>query len=252
MTGAALQTSQLFRACHVLFGPEISASLDFIRYLQLPGLKAAFRKKALETHPDRAVLLALQAPDLERRFKEVHAAYRDLSDYLENPLKFRLIHDVPQKPRPGQKGRTRGQSSDWSYEKYCHTFSGRIVPERELLFGRYLFYHGLISYKHLIDAIVWQKIQRPAVGKLALRWRWLHDADVTEILRRRRVGEKFGECALRCEYLTDQKIRALLSRQRFLQPRIGKYFVEKGILSTAAVETMAEKLRQHNWHFRGR
>lgn len=253
-----INTSQLFNACHVLFGPEIDISIDFINYLQKPGLKAAFRRKALETHPDRAVSLAVQTIDLEKQFKEVNAAYRDLSDYLENPLKFRLIDDYGRKDRktyaPGAPFRQKNQArqADWVYEKYRRAPFQEAMPKREFLFGRYLYYHGLISYKALIDAIIWQKVQRPLIGHLAQQRRWLYDNQIKDILKQRQLGEKFGECALRCSYLTSYELDMLLGRQRLLQPRIGKYFVEKRILSAEAVERMAEKLRRHNWKYKSR
>ena len=256
MTETELQTSQLLNACYILFGPEIDVSMDFIHYLKMPGLKAAFRKKALETHPDRSVSLAVQPIDLEKQFKEVSAAYRNLSDYLKNPQNFILVDDASRKERSGPaKGtyqRPKGpfKSANWTYEKHQRSFFKKTMPEREYLFGRYLYGHGLISYKQLIDAIIWQKVQRPLIGHLARRWNWLYDHDIAEILKRRQLGEKFGECALRCSYLTSFELSMLLGRQRLLQPRIGKYFVEKKILSASAIERMAAQLRRHNWKYK--
>ena len=233
----------------------MDVSLDFIQYLQMPGLKAAFRKKALETHPDRAAFLELQAPDLEDQFKQVNAAYRDLSNYLENPLKYVLIDDSARSRQPyrsqGTYHRPRSHPRPhWPRDKQTRTSFTGMGPGVKCLFGRFLYYNGLISYQQLIDAIVWQKAQRPAIGSLAMRWHWLCDRDIRDILAKRRFGERFGECALRYGYLTPDKIRMLLSRQNLLQPRIGKYFVEKRILSVMSVESMAEKLRRHNWQCR--
>jgi len=258
MREAELPTHQLLHACRILFGPQIDISPDFIKYLQMPGLKAAFRKKALETHPDRSVSLALQTADLEEQFKEVSAAYRALFDYLENPRKFRLVDDSRRKGhsfyagRAYQKPRTAPGAQDWAYQKYQQPCFKTSLPERAFLFGRYLHHQGLISYKQLIDAIIWQKVQRPLIGHLARRWRWLHDQDIADILKRRQWGEKFGECALRNSYLTPHELVLLLGRQRLLQPRIGKYFVEKRILTVSTVESMAEALRRHNWKYRSR
>jgi hypothetical protein len=255
-------TSQLYDACHVLFGPEIEVSADFLRYLQMSGLKAVYRKKALETHPDRAMALDCRPVDLEEQFKKVSAAYRDLHDYLENPLRFKLINDrsrnAPERPawkmHPWSRTQTkRTDCPPGGYNKQ-HFFKG-TVPKRVLLFGQYVYYQGVISYRQLIDAIVWQKIQRPLIGHIAVRWEWLYEDDVSQILKQRRWGEKFGESALRGGYLTAEELRIILTRQRILQPRIGRYFTEKRILSSPFVEKMAEGLRHHNrqWnslHFR--
>ena len=253
-----IHTSQLFNACHVLFGTEIDVSLDFIRYLQMPGLKAAFRKKALETHPDRAVTLSIQTIDLEKQFKEVNAAYRDLLVYLENPMQFRLIDDSLRKERYGRPPAThtwpqhRPKPYNWGFEKSRRPPQKENIPLRTFLFGRYLFYHDLISYKQLIDAIIWQKVQRPLIGNLAQKWNWLKQEEIGDILKQRQLGERFGECALRRHYLTSYKLSVLLGRQRLLQPRIGQYFVNMRILKATEIERMAENLRRHNWKCRSR
>ncbi len=253
-----LAASQLYNACHVLFGSEIDVSADFLRYLEMPGLKAVYRKKALETHPDRAMALDCQSPVLEERFKEVNAAYQELRDYLENPRQFKVIDDRFRKwqyhssqkmrPRPKAQANRQDPPSDGFYSRF---FKG-VVPKRELLFGQYIYYYGYISFRQLVDAIVWQKFQRPLIGKLATRWGWLYEDDVIRILRERQRGEKFGEAALRGGYLTAERLRIILGRQRMLQPRIGKYFVEKKILPVSLVEAMAEQSRRHNRQYRPR
>ena len=120
------------------------------------------------------------------------------------------------------------------------------------MFGQYVYYYGYISFRQLIDAIIWQKFQRPLIGKIAVRWGWLYEDDVRQILQERQRGEKFGEAALRGGYLTPDRLRVILGRQRMLQPRIGKYFVEKRILPVSLVETMAEQSRRHNRQYRSR
>ena len=248
--GTELSTSQLFNACNVLFGPEVSVSVDFLRYLEMPGLKAVYRKKALETHPDRAVALACPPFVLEEQFKEINAAYRELHDYLENPRRFTLIDDYSYKGH--RWSRTQAKKTDSSPEGFSYRFFTGTVPKRVLLFGQYVYYHGYISYRQLIDALVWQKMQRPLFGSIAVRWGWLDEDEVGAILGQRRRGEKFGESALRSGYLTSNELRIILSRQRMLQPRIGKYFVAQRILSVPVVETMVADLRRHNRLYRSR
>ncbi|TRZ76625.1 MAG: hypothetical protein D4R93_03030 [Deltaproteobacteria bacterium] len=253
-----LCSSQLYHACHVLFGWGIDVSADFLRYLQMTGLKAAYRERALETHPDRAVALSRPPTDLEERFKEVNAAYRELHDYLENPWRFTLT-DNPSWERayqPSERMRTRTgtqtKQTGASPEKVQrHVFTGTL-PKRVLLFGQFVYYSGYISYVQLIDAILWQKIRRPMVGHIALHRGWLHEDHIREILRHRNWGEKFGEVALRGGYLTPDELRKILVRQRLLQPRIGGYFVEKRLFTVSCVEKMAERLRRHNREFNRR
>jgi hypothetical protein len=246
---------QLHHACHVLFGPGIDVSTDFLRYLRMPGLKEAYRVRALETHPDRAMALSLPPADLEEKFKEVNTAYRELCDYLKTPWRFRLIddpfRDAPHQPSErmrtadGAQTRRTGASPDGAQPRF---FMGSL-PRRTFLFGQFAYYSGYISYRQLIDAILWQKIRRPMVGHIAMRWRFLYEDQIREILKHRRWGEKFGEVALRGGYLKPDDLRTILGWQRLLQPRIGLYFVEKKLLTVSVVEKMAEQLRRHNRKF---
>jgi hypothetical protein len=252
-----LRTSQLYDACHVLFGSDIDVSVDFLQYLQIPGLKAVYRRKALETHPDRAIALALPPVTLEEQFKKINSAYQELHDYLENPLRFQLIDDgFRRRPNPtshkmhGWSG-THSRQTDARSEARRPLYRG-TVPKRALLFGQYIYYYGYIAYRQLIDAIIWQRIQRPLIGNIAVRWKWLCEDDVREILKLRLRGEKFGESALRGGYLTPEELRIILGRQRVLQPRIGKYFVETKILTPSLVEKMAEGFRRHNRQYKSR
>ncbi len=250
-----LHASQLFNACHVLFGPEIDVSLDFLRYLQMPGLKAVYRKKALETHPDRAVALTLPQVILEEQFKRVNAAYQELHHYLANPLQFKLIDDNHRK-QPHPTSRKHAWAESKSGPSYAHPDRFRrhcikgVAPKRSLLLGQYIYHIGYISYRQLIEAIIWQRMQRPLIGKIAVHCKWLRKEEVKEILAKRRLGEKFGESALRNGYLSQEDVHILLRRQRLLQPRIGKYFVEKKILPHSLVEKLVERARLHNRLYR--
>lgn len=251
-----LRTSQLYDACHVLFGSDIDVSVDFLRYLQIPGLKAVYRRKALETHPDRAIALALPTVTLEEQFKKINSAYQELQDYLENPLRFKLMDDGFRKRPTSHKmhtwSGTQSRQTDSRSEAYRRQVYKGTVPKRALLFGQYIYYYGYIAYRQLIDAIIWQRIQRPLIGNIAVRCKWLYEDDVREILKQRLRGEKFGESALRGGYLTPEELRIILGRQRVLQPRIGKYFVEKRILTSSLVEKMAEGFGHHNRQYRSK
>jgi hypothetical protein len=250
-----LNPSQLHHACHVLFGSGIDVSADFLRYLRMPGLRAAYRERALETHPDRAMVLSRPSADLAERFKEVNAAYRELHDYLETLWRFGSTDDplYGSAYPPSDRMRTRTaahskQTGVSAEETQRHFFTG-AVPKRALLFCQFVYYSGYISYRQLIDALLWQKIRRPMVGRIALGRGLLNEGHIREILRHRERGEKFGEVALRGGYLTPDELRVILVRQRLLQPRIGGYFIEKRIFTVSYVEKMAERSRRHNRNF---
>ncbi len=59
----------------------MNASIDFLNYLQTGDLKTAYRKRALETHPDRALALGVHEGIMNEKFKEVKVAYEMLFFY---------------------------------------------------------------------------------------------------------------------------------------------------------------------------
>jgi hypothetical protein len=258
---------ELFNACSVLFGSDVNVTVDFLKYLQMSGLKAAYRKRALETHPDRAMALAEQPMSLEERFKEVNLAYSRLIEFIEYPWRFpleekdtfrrsRSAHTPVRRKRKEAASPTPRKAGRYSQQNMFRGFREHFwqcdLPGKRLLIGRFLYYSGIISSRALIEAIVWQKRQRPAVGIIATQWDWLDQRDILKILSQRRPNEKFGECALRRGYLNRYQLTLLLGRQRLLQPRIGVYFVEQNILNARQLESFVEKLRLHNrkyWRF---
>ena len=247
MDAAEVSRDDLFKACESLFGTDIDVSVEFLRYLKPAGVKAAYRKKALETHPDRAVLLEGQADFMETRFKEINLAYQLLQEFLSCPWKYSLdetgaIYKRRQSPvKPAARRKTHSPKTEPSYR-------GRM-PSRRLLFGQYLYYAGHISLASMIKAIVWQRLQRPSVGSIAASWGWIEGADILDVLRSRRYGEKFGECALRRGYISKDQLLLLLDRQRTIQPQIGGYFIEQGMLDSLQLYRAIAEMKKHNKKF---
>lgn len=246
MPAAEVSKQDLFKACESLFGTDIDVSVEFLRYLKPAGVKAAFRKKALETHPDRAIMLASQTDSLENRFKEINLAYQLLKEFLSHPWKYQLDEDgVISRRRKRPVGPTQKRTHDVTRET---KYSGRIPP-RKLLLGQYLYYSGNIALTTLIKAVVWQRLQRPSIGSIALQWDWIDPEDINDVLRNRRQGEKFGECALRRGYLSSYQLMLLLNRQKMVQPQIGRYFVEEKIIPAHKICKLIDELKGHNRKF---
>jgi len=244
---AEVSRDDLFKACESLFGTDIDVSVEFLRYLKPAGVKAAFRKKALETHPDRAVVLDGQTDFMETRFKEINLAYQLLQEFLGCPWKYSLdeagtIYKCRQQTvKPAARRKTHNHKTEPLYR-------GRM-PSRRLLFGQYLYYAGHISLASMIKAIVWQRLQRPSVGAIAASWGWIEGKDILDVLRSRRYGEKFGECALRRGYISKYQLLLLLDRQRTIQPQIGGYFVEQGMLNSLSLYRSIAEMKKHNKKF---
>lgn len=247
MPVSEVSKQDLFKACESLFGTDIDVSVEFLRYLKPAGVKAAYRKKALETHPDRAAVMDGKADFMEDRFKEVGLAYQLLCEFLAAPWKYslnesgRLYERKQPSPRPATPKKTGSQKVEPLYV-------GRM-PSRRLLFGQYLYYAGHISLSTLIKAIVWQRLQRPSFGAIAVSWGWLEGSDIINILRCRNYGEKFGECAFRLGCLSRYQLGRLLDKQKQVQPLIGKYFIEQNILSSAQVFQRIVDMKMYNKKF---
>ncbi|HOC59231.1 MAG: DnaJ domain-containing protein [Syntrophaceae bacterium] len=249
MLAAEVSKQDLFKACESLFGSDIDVSVEFLRYLKPSGVKAAYRRKAMETHPDRAAALDGHADFMADRFKEVSLAYQLLQDFLAAPWKYSLDESgtlYKRKP-PAERPADRRRETEPAPKVEPH-YAGRM-PSRRLLFGQYLYYAGHVSLSTLVKAIVWQRMQRPSVGAIAVSWGWLEGGDIGDILRNRRYGEKFGECAFRLGRLSRHQLAQLLEKQKQSQPLIGKYFMEQNILSAQDLFKRIVDMKVHNKKF---
>ena len=230
----------LINACHTLFGKDLFISKDFLWYLQPAGLKAAYRQKAKEAHPDRFNNLAPH--DRKQKtacFQEVNQAYDLLRSF------FNERKTTYEKPAPRPAARKH------SARKTAHSTPNhnafRRVPERTLEFGQYLYNRGLITYLQLIEALVWQRRQRPSIGQLAVNFGWLKSEDTDRVTRTRGTAySRFGERAVHLGLLSSGQVQVLLRHQRNLHQKLGEYFIEHKVLSKDEVEHLAQKLAEHN------
>lgn len=237
----ASSTADLFDACIVLFGSEIDVSIDFINYLQPEGLRAAYRKKVLETHPDRAITTGEDATRMNADFIRATTAYRTLSAVVMNGG-VPSLNDVARDDAGIHRDDSKNKPVREKEERF---FTGKI-PGRKLLICQFLYYSGYISWNSYIDALVWQRRRRPPVGQIARDLGLLSENEIQAILKQRAIREKFGEGAIRLGYLTPYKLMVLLGKQRRFQRQIGDYFVKTGILSRKQIEQMAQKQLLHN------
>ncbi|MDA8124286.1 MAG: DnaJ domain-containing protein [Deltaproteobacteria bacterium] len=234
-----LPEEQFLQSCRTLFGPEVRITPQFLGYLQPAGVKTAYRKLAMETHPDRAIHIGTEESILETRFKEVNRAYEQIVAYVREPERY--ILRLP----PGSGGRAHRPATAPPAKPQPHFYQGPIPP-RKIFIGQYLYYSGRISMQQMWGAVVWQKLRRPRLGDLARTLHWLTPVDIREILQQRNRGELFGEFALRTGLLSYYQLLVLLGRQKRLQPRIGNYFIEQKILLPEEIDAMVEALKEHN------
>lgn len=225
------QEHELLPACRTLFGPDVQFSSNFFENLQTGEVKTAFRDKVKQNHPD---LFADQDLNVQSQqaasFRDLLKAFHLIREFLRQ--RDEIHHPAATGPATVTEQFYRGQ-----------------LPLRRLEFGSFLYYRGIISYQTLTAALTWQRRQRPALGDLARRWKWLNDNDILRICRNRSVYGRFGEKAVQLGLLTGDQVRALLTVQQTQQQKIGRFFVEAGLLSTAQVETLVKEMQQHNLRF---
>lgn len=266
---------ELYQACRIIFGPDLRVSREFLEYIQFSGVKSAFRKKAMETHPDRLPTLdELAKKRSAQMFHVVQQAYEKLMHYLEAREKgFRFQRSIPasstagrtagpnrkpQRNRPRndftrQNGFARPQwdaagkaRSDYSH----HTLYRGPIPQRKLLFGHYLYYAGQVNWQTVIKALIWQKAQRPQLGEMARQHGWLTSEEILFILKRGISSRlSFGQQALQLGLLNQRKLHQLLREQQLRHKKIGEFFIHQNILTPAQVQLLLFRFQRHNTSF---
>jgi len=278
---------ELFRSCEIIFGPELTISREFLDYLQLSGIKSAYRKRAMETHPDRAALendrVQRQRHDL---FHSVQEAYENLITFLDAkekgyclPPPARQAQPRTQPPRPAPPkpqrpqqakpsqasagahqqtrantqtkagfGNTSSQPSMfWDTESL---YQGPL-PNRRLLLGHFLYYSGLINWRTIIQALIWQRTERPRLGEIGQRFGLLNETDVVHILRNRPTLQPFGQTAMDMGLLSQPQLQMLVSHQKRLQKKFGEFFLEKRILEPNELRALLQQYQEHNARISG-
>jgi len=213
-------------------------------------LKAAFRRRVLETHPDRARILGRAEAILRREFLAVSEAYRLLGALAKPGRSDGGAGPVSKRPS-GPKGGA-GEPPPRAPRDRFHRGS---MPKGRLRFAEFLYYSGRIPWRMVAESIAWQRSQRPPIGRIAVGWGHLTEAGVREVLEsRRREGRlavPFGEHALQRGLLTPFQLLALLGRQRRMQQRIGEFFVQRGFIGRDEISAIRSEVMRHNARHRG-
>lgn len=239
----SLDYDHLFHACRELFGPDVDISPEFLHYLQHNGLKAAFRRRAKETHPDNFSRNSPHVQDTQAAlFCTARSAYETLSSFISQrekdaltgitrPISPPFHRDVPA---------ARGPSGE---------FYSRPVPQRALKLGRYLYYRKIITFQELLQAVTWQRSGRRRMGSIARDWGWITTSDVFTVLSAKVPG-KFGEKAIRLGILNPSRVKLMLQEQQIGHQRIGQYFVQSKVLTPQELDSFLKELRLHNARFK--
>ncbi|MBI5559103.1 MAG: molecular chaperone DnaJ [Deltaproteobacteria bacterium] len=283
MPGVAAE-QELYHACRIIFGAELTVSREFLEYIQPAGVKSAFRRKAMEIHPDRLIGKdELTKKRNTRLFHDVRQAYEKLLQYLQARDKgFRFPGLCPLPPAPsaftvkrnpapsrqqwGRKAESRPDcppdSRDWQKKYRAGPFArgdagqkapcqpGRHrgpVPARTMLFGHYLYYAGQVSWQSIVKAVMWQRTQRPRLGEIARARGWLSREDTFLVLTGSHSSSlPFGQQAVRQGLLSRTQLHALLAEQQRQHKKIGEFFVRQKLMTPLQLEVLLADFRRHN------
>jgi hypothetical protein len=251
--------SELYHACRILFGTELQCSPEFLDYLQISGVKSAFRRRAMETHPDRlsANRHTTTAHD-GSSFQLVRAAYENLLGFLRDKESYYARSSGeydrfrPASSRDGGHSRPirpivlpEEVRSRTGFPTTEHYYVGDL-PERVLLFGHFLYYSGLANWRTVARVLTWQRAERPRLGELGLRHGLLDHRDIAMILRRRRPPLPFGQTARNLGLLDEEQLQLLLVRQLRLHKKFGTILLEKKLLKDYELQELLQRFRGHN------
>jgi hypothetical protein len=254
-----VNSQTLSDACTLLFGENTEASPEFIRYMQIAGLKAAFRNLAMRNHPDMASQIGVAAPVLQQRFTEIRQAYELLLPYVAGERRLpswqtpRPDYEAPEAAPPPKRTTTAYpfKAGDRRFlRRSAHqgkqTFSKGHLPKRILRIGEFLYYSSRVSWENMFSALVWQRLSRPRLGEIALEKGFFTASDMLDIRRFRQIGEPIGATALRLRIIEANQLRLLLGCQKIYNAPLGRYFVDEDILTPYELAQQLNLQRAHN------
>jgi hypothetical protein len=264
--------TELYRSCEILFGSELQVSGEFLDYLEVGGVKSAYRKRAMETHPDRQSSKdARVQQENTALFCTVREAYENLLVFLRDKELIRLPPDscrtsastgkgksAPQ--HPPHNGKKQGPRSarpikpiiivDASYRNAGFSSTERYyrgsLPNRQLLFGHFLYYSGLATWRTITRVLTWQRAERPRIGELGQRFGIFDQEAVSTIMHYKKPFSPFGQTARMLGLLSEQQLRVLIFQQKRLQKKFGTILLEKNLLKDYELRQLLYQFECHN------
>ena len=249
--------SLLFDAYFVLFGKHDTRA-NVMQVFQQSDLKAAYRDAVRASHPD--LNHGVNTDLINARFRKVTAAYELLSDFLvarettrASSARFGTTsqspqtsthwpHHTPQKNRSN----TYTQREPIRPKNHSHHYYDGLMPTIGLKTGLFLYYSKKVSFEDLTESLVWQRTMRPAIGELAVQWKWLHNHFVSVILSNVDTCGQFGERAVKMGLLKEAQVKVLLRHQSLLQKPLGHFFIANRILTSHDIKESLAVMNVHN------
>lgn len=235
------QKEKLLQACEVLFGSHLAISAPFLEYIQLSGVKSAYRDRVKETHPD-VIAHNIAAPPTDIDFLLVRDSYEQLCRFLDQ----RKVSSHPGSashlnPRADHITDTRHRPQPSQAREYYS------LPARRMILGEFLHSLGYCAWSEITQALIWQRRSRPRFGEIACKFGWIEKQDILTIFQSLKTGLRFGETAVRLGLLTPQQVERLLRHQQIRQPKIGQFFLQNNLLSQEQLRDALWQLSKHNF-----
>ena len=255
-----MNQSALLHACRLLFGEEVVIDKEFLYYLQPAGLKSAYRRRIRETHPD---VLASQAVLSSEVFFAIQQAYQHVAGFLATRDQNRFsctdraeaaLHSgkTPTRPKHIVSLDTikpiilnAPQLPKRTNSRIDSLYRGDL-PGRSLLFGNFLYYSGLTTWRTIAAVLAQQRRDTPRCGELGFRVGILTPSDITDILNNKSPHQYFGEAAIALGLLNEQQLRSLLIYQLHTKKKFGTILLEQKLLSPPELVYLLSLFRQHN------
>ena len=257
---------EVVEALRFLFG---GADLGMPAKITKVMLKQAYRERVFECHPDRAKSLGTIEPKLVAHTVTLNGAYALLSRLIaKGDIESRKYirpnrslgagasaakKNAPKRTAPIKPGlcsiarqRITPRPEEYAYRVVMTPFWEGPLPSRELRFGRYLYYKGIISWDTLVEGLMWQAAQRPVLGTVLISGGYIAREELQEILNHRRQGEFIGACALRRGYITPSQLDRALAQQKKEHRALGTYFVRRGLMNYDCLRRYLKRHQAHN------
>ena len=232
------ETRNIKKALLVLFEQKMLRSYYAVNPIKTQNIKKAFRQKVKTSHPDKAKILGISEGELTTRFQIINEAYNLLLEFLEQ--KEKIIVRIISKSSSGNYTR------DFSLLK---RFYNGTIPQRQLRFAEFLFYRKIINFHSLIRSIVWQRRNRPKIGKLGVDLGYMSPSDITFIIRNRQYSEPFGQTASRLGFISSYQLSIILGKQKKFKCLIGEYFTNEKIITHYEMGQLLYEHKKHNFPF---
>jgi hypothetical protein len=227
--------------------------------LRLEDVKIAFARTLQRLSLAKKASLVSDT-ELQKKIQELNYHYNHLTSFIRDSNKemavalelfsteipkneeYAYLYPSYEKPRaPRIENHEVKKQRDYMYK-------GKMLPNK-MRFGTFLYYRGIISYLALMQSLNWQKCQRPLLGQIAMQAGFIAPEDFASILLHVKNGFSFGEVAKKKHLLSELTIAGIVKTQQRYNCKLGKYFVDRGILTENQVEKYLVEMGVHNKRF---